>query len=658
MSNKPAQVPSKLLINLMMLGAVLPFSVGSAYATSFTISVDSTIKQTLAASETGTVNAGKSLTVSGSNVAVTITGNNTTLTNLGTLKQIGDGRAIRDNTGVTGLVITNGSLTNSSALMQAADADVIQMNKAGGKVTFNNYGTLTSLNASKGGAQAVDFSAITSTGSNTLTNYATGIIQARDADAVRPGVNGFVYNYGQIIATNTTDPSDDGVDLQANTGAAITNYSTGSITGARHGITGGAANNAVLFTTSVNNSGTITGNNGSGINLDGFNNKQTATIVNGGTITGNGISGDGDGIDVDGVVTITNTGTIRSVNSFSSGVTAQSEGITVGGGSIINSGTIEGLVASGNSNAVGRGITLAGVDTSGTPEPIYANSTITNQAGGLIKGQSDSAIVVAGAASGYTVTVNNYANATLLGGGATYAALRTGADNDTINNAGIINGSSSGKAIDLGGGNDTLNITGGSASILGSINGGTGINTLLLDLGAGNSFVHASAISNFGQVEVRSGELILNGSNLISSGGLLALSGGDLEMLNAVGANGQTFAGLNLTGNAMIDLNNATSLTFNSLGTVGDGLSLAITDYLTSSSPSYAFRFQGNYSANADFLKLIGETQINGMAASYSYDGSYTNVTLAAAPIPEADTYAFMALGMGLVGLLARRRKV
>jgi hypothetical protein len=29
-----------------------------------------------------------------------------------------------------------------------------------------------------------------------------------------------------------------------------------------------------------------------------------------------------------------------------------------------------------------------------------------------------------------------------------------------------------------------------------------------------------------------------------------------------------------------------------------------------------------------------------------------------AAPVPEADTYAFMALGMGLVGLLARRRKV
>lgn len=33
-------------------------------------------------------------------------------------------------------------------------------------------------------------------------------------------------------------------------------------------------------------------------------------------------------------------------------------------------------------------------------------------------------------------------------------------------------------------------------------------------------------------------------------------------------------------------------------------------------------------------------------------------IGVAAVPVPEADTYAFMALGMGLVGLLARRRKV
>src|SRR5262249_52629219 len=144
-----------------------------AAATSFTITSSSTTAQTLNAGETGSITTTGSLTVSGSAVAVTIAGSNATLTNSGTLKQTGTGRAIRDNVGVTNLQVTN----NAGALMQTADADVIQMNKTPASVTLNNYGTMTSLNASKGGAQAVDFNAILS-GSNTINNYSTGIMQA------------------------------------------------------------------------------------------------------------------------------------------------------------------------------------------------------------------------------------------------------------------------------------------------------------------------------------------------------------------------------------------------------------------------------------------------------------------------------------------------
>src|SRR5206468_2074405 len=116
-----------------------------------------------------------------------------TLNNLGSIVQSGTGRAIRDNTGVTGLVVTNGSATNATATMQAADGDVIQMNKPVASVTLNNYGRILSLNASAGGSQAVDFSAIAS-GANVVDNYATGLMRAMEADAVRPGVNGVVYN--------------------------------------------------------------------------------------------------------------------------------------------------------------------------------------------------------------------------------------------------------------------------------------------------------------------------------------------------------------------------------------------------------------------------------------------------------------------------------
>jgi hypothetical protein len=476
-------------------------------------------------------------------VAVAVSGNNATLTNLGTIKQTGTGRAIRDNIGVTGLTITNGGLTNSTALMQAADADVIQMNVAGGSVILNNYGTMTSLNASSGGAQAVDFNAIT-TGVNTINNFSTGVMQATEADAVRPGVNGVVNNAGTILSIATTVSSTDGVDVQQDTGVQINNTGFGLIEGGRHGITGGLSgtNANAAFITSVSNSavGIIKGDNGSGINLDGFGALQTATIINNGTITGNGVTGDGDGIDVDGLVNITNTGIIRSINAFSTTTPAQSEGITVGGGTIVNSGTIEGLVAAGNINAVGRGISLLGNDITtgpliGTREAIYGNAIVTNQSGGLIRGDSDSGIAVDGPASGHTVTINNNAGGTIQGGGVTSAAIKTGDDNDTITNSGIINGSSSGKAIDMGAGTNTLNVQGGAASIQGDVSGGAGSSsTLNLNIGTGNNFAYSGALSNFTNVQVNGGTTTLSGSSTYA--GPTTVNSGSLLASNSVGS--------------------------------------------------------------------------------------------------------------------------
>src|SRR5450830_1535292 len=190
--NQFALKPNRIVLALIFAGA-MQFNASAVLAASFNINADSTTAQTLGSGsgQTGTVAAGKSLTVGGSNVAVTISGNNAVLTNLGTISQTGTGRVIRDNTGVSGLMITNGSITNSTALMQAADADVIQMNKSPAGVTLNNYGSLISLNASAAGNQAVDFNAILS-GTNVINNYAGGLLKAYEADAVRPGVNGVV----------------------------------------------------------------------------------------------------------------------------------------------------------------------------------------------------------------------------------------------------------------------------------------------------------------------------------------------------------------------------------------------------------------------------------------------------------------------------------
>lgn len=695
-----------------LIAATFVLSARSAWAGSFTISNASTTAQTLGtgSGQTGSITASGSLTASGGAVAVTISGNSATLTNLGTISQTGTGRAIRDNTGVTGLVVTNGSATNSTALMQTADADVIQMNKSPASVTLNNYGRMISLNASAGGAQAVDFNAIVS-GSNTINNYSTGIMQAAEADAVRPGVNGVVSNAGLMKSTTSTGSSSDGVDAQSNSGIQITNDVSATIEGGRHGVTGGntatdasgnptVANGAYSMTVTNNGSGIIQGDNGSGINIDGLNGNESVTVINHGTITGNGHSlgdgnaHDGDGVDIDGLVNVTNTGTIKSINAYGgapvNGVQGIefSEGVTVGGGTIINSGLIQGSVAAGNSTAVGRGITIAGVDkllttvggaVTETAIPVqapYGAATITNQTGGRIIGDSDSAILFSSAlAGGFGNTITNQVGALIQTGSATAPAILTGADNDTITNAGTIDGASSGKAIDLGAGDDNLNITGGAASISGDVSGGAGTNKLTLALGAGQSFSYAGSISAFSTVEVQSGtttlsgastytgltkltggSLTLSGANRLAAAGALELDGGNLK-ITASGPNGQTFATLSLgpTGGtpatSTIDLGSTTSLTFNALGsfTAGDHLTVIGYDELTA--PGYALRFAGDLTGNGTFLDFLTATTIDGGAAVARFDGAYTDL----APVPEPGTVGF---GIAvLLGACGRRRR-
>jgi hypothetical protein len=536
------------------------------------------------------------------------------------IKQTGTGRAIRDNTGGLTLTVTN----SAGALLQAADADAIQMNRANSNISFDNHGSVISLNASAGGSQAIDWNAIT-TGSNTLHNFSTGFIQASEADAVRPGVNGSVINEGTIKAVTSTASSSDGVDGQTNNGLVINNAGHGLIEGGRHGITAGAADDTVNFTLSVTNqhNATIQGDDGAGINIDGFNANEVVTIQNQGTITGNGVTGDGDGVDVDGIVNLTNTGVIQSFNAFSALPGGASEGVTTGGGTITNSGTIEGDVADGNANAVGRGITLAGVDTSGTPEPIYANSVITNN--GFIKGQTDSAIVVLGAASGFTVTINNERRGTIEGGGDTVAAIQTGADNDTFNNAGAVIADTSGKAIDLGDGDDTLNITGGT--IQGDISGGSGTNTCTIDPGAKHSFTYTGAISDFDSVEIKSGVVSFFAASTYT--GTTTVSGGTLIAANSTGSatgsgpvhvTGGTLGGTGTIGGSVTVGGGSGSAALDPGAHPRDEATLAIQGALTfqiGGTYLYTFKATGNNS-EADEVIANGVTIAGGTTLSVS----------------------------------------
>ncbi|WUR14550.1 PEP-CTERM sorting domain-containing protein [[Empedobacter] haloabium] len=635
-------VPS--LSRTVIAAAVLALA-ANANAASFTIAGTSNTAQTLGpgAGQTGTIAAGGQLTVGGSTVAVTISGGNAVLGNLGTIDQTGSGRAVRDNKGTTGLVINNGA----TGLMRTADADVIQVG-GNGSVTLHNHGSLLSLNATAGGAQAVDFSSMT--GANMINNYFGAVMTAHEADAVRPGANGLLSNAGTIQSLTSAGASSDGIDGQANSGIRIVNAGSGLVSGGRHGITAEQADAGSAFTLHVTNDagGTIRGTGGSGINVDGFNGRQVVTIVNAGAIFGNGVTGDGDGVDVDGLVDITNAGTIRSLNAFSApgAGLAFSEGISAGGGRIVNTGMIEGLVNAGNGNAVGRGITLAGNDIAsgplaGTREGLYGNAMIVNQ--GLIRGQGGSAIVAVGAASGHTVTIDNRAGGRIVGGGLGSAAIQGGADGTYITNAGTIDGGAGGRAIALGGAVNMVTISGGSAVVVGDIDGGGNAGSaLVIDAGAGNAFAYGGAVSGFGSVVLRSGVMTLVGANRIDASSALVLAGGTLDLS---GAPEQTFARLSLTDSSTILLGSS-ALTFNGLSEVGEGAALAVIG------SGGTFRFLGDYAGNAMFADLMRVTTVDHMAVTYSFDGLYTNVQA----VPEPSALALLLGGFGVLGLFARRR--
>ncbi|MGN8158171.1 beta strand repeat-containing protein [Salinisphaera sp. RV14] len=535
---------SPMVAALICAAAGLALESPAVLAASFTIDPGQTLTspQTLTGGQSGTIKAGGSLVIpsSSDSIGITVSGK-TTIDNAGTIDQQGSGRAIRnDNSNLTLTVINE-----AGALLQSKDADAIQLHK-GNNVTFENYGTVNSKNISQGGAQAIDFNHITK-GSNTVDNYAGGVITAFDADGIRPGVDGVVNNEGTIKSTNPVNSMDgtDGVDAQDNSGVTVVNHpdataATSLIEGARHGITGGNTDTSTKgdFVMHVTNNagGTIQGDDGSGVNIDGFNANEKVTVVNHGLISGDGVNRDGDGVDVDGLVDINNTGTIQSLNA-AAGET--SEGVTVGGGKIVNSGTIV-----GKSNAgLSHGITLAGLDKSpdtGKPIPIqgiFADSSVTNS--GLIQGQTGAGIAVTGAANKHTVTIDNLAGGTIEGGGSE-AAIFTGGNNATVTNSGTIMADGSGKAVDLGSGDSTLGIVGGQAHVQGDISGGSGNSTLNITPGAGQQFAYAGNAAHFQQVNVGAGTTVLNGNN--TNIGRTQVRSGELIVGNHAG-NGASLAG-------------------------------------------------------------------------------------------------------------------
>ncbi|WP_175625369.1 MULTISPECIES: autotransporter domain-containing protein [Oxalobacteraceae] len=692
-----------------------------AYA-QFTVTTgtNDTVAKTLTAA-TATVQQGASLIVStpNSNAAITVNAGTSVINNYGTISQATGGRGIDANAAATNITINN----YLGGVINAVGDVAIRVGKATDSFVINNQGTISQTGVNAGGKRAikvdVDF---TTTGNQIINGSASNklaVISSTGDDALRLGSNTLLTNYGQIFSTGivntkcpdylgtTSCPSSafsaaDGVAIENGMkNVAILNY--GTITGPRHGVDGGdpiaatadanligvdrlivtsVTPNGVVFDKVVNGvttsgisilnpvvinmaGGNITGNNGSGVGLDGH-----GVVINYGTITGKyagagnvydhgglGLTtsnGDGDGVDIDGVAYVENYGRIQGLGAGgfdSGGAPNGADGIAAGGGTIINHagatiyGQSKGILiddgSDGTAIAAGRGTATA---TGAAIRIVNEGNIIGDKkvAIGLVGTFNDTVI------NGATGVITGGADATRLGENNSTvagAAVQMGAGDDVLVNYGRIEGKN-GLAIDMGSGDDTLRLLGGV--VVGSIDGGTGVNALETN---GTQNFNAGQLSNFQNITVLGGNTTFNYAlnnvnNLqVDAGGTLRINGdvnasGNLTVNGTLQApSGDTFRNVTVAGNyeqgasgvleARIGANNASdTITVTGNANLASGATIRplITGSVADGS-NYTLISAGTLNASAANLQIN-----NGSGAFYTYtlQGSGNDLQLVA----------------------------
>jgi outer membrane autotransporter protein len=539
-----------LLRPLPLVLALQAAIAGPAFAAGFTVTTGSTVNSGQSLTGAGVVQQGGTLSTSGSTVAVSVGSGASTLTNAGTIQQTGSGRTIDANSGTPVLTISN----QEGALIDAAGAVAIRLNRAAGQYIIDNQGSITQSGVSVNGERAIKADADYSSTGNQIINGAAdnrdALISSNGNDAIRLGSNFTLTNYGRIVSTGTVNTScpdyltctndysaADGVAIENGRGnVAILNH--GSIEGPRHAIDGGdplaadadsdlfglerliiasADGNGVTFTKVIDGvtttgvsianpvvinyaDGSLIGHNGSGVGLDGH-----GVVFNHGLISGR-YAGAGNVFDHEGLGQTTSNG--------------DGDGVDIDGMAYVeNHGRIEGLGA-------------GGLDSGGNPngaDGIAAGGgTIINVAGASIFGQSKGILIDDGASGSASASGRGTSSAN---GGAA-----------RIDNAGSIIGAED-AAIGLVGDYADLLINRNGGVIRGGADAtrvdqlGSTIAAAAVQMGAG-----ADVLSNAGLIEGQNGLavdlgagddqlFVLGGSQFIGSvnGG----AGNDLVLLDA-----------------------------------------------------------------------------------------------------------------------------
>ncbi|HWV62842.1 MAG TPA: autotransporter domain-containing protein [Oxalicibacterium sp.] len=706
---------------MIALQAAFPLIAHAADITTDTTITNSTAAQTLVS---GTLTVNGILEVDGDK-AVNVKAGNSAIVNNGTISSTGGKKTIDIGKAGTTFSLTNkGTIRSDNVAVRVDDDNVAYAinNQGTISVTADEVGDgknyAVKLNPDP------DTPTTGNTFVNGSANNRNATVTSNAGAAIKLGSNLLLTNYGKIFSTsavNTSCPDyleadcdalndgdgapkagdgisiDDGDEGGANGNVAIVNH--GTITGTRHGIDGGSpisttadanlldakqlvfhigANGVTFDRTDMNgnvtngvtianpviiNDGTITGNNGSGVGLDGH-----GVVFNYGTIAGNYAgagnvydhlgdgqtvdNGDGDGVDIDGVAYIENWGTIKGTGAGgrdSGGLPNGADGIAAGGGTIINHagatifGDAHGILIDDGSD--GTTAAVRGTeDAEGAKIYIVNAGTITGNKGiavGLV-GNFDDTLV-----NSATGVITGGAQATLVGANnstAAGAAVQMGDGKDTLTNYGRIEGRN-GMAIDMGDGDDTLNLYGGT--VIGTIDGGAGNNLLQTN---GTQVFSGSQLSNFQNITVQGGSTTFNtalnvGGNVqIDAGGSLQVKGNiDAADLKVDGTlqttTGNTFRTTTLSGNytqgasgvleTHIGASDSDKIVAGGTATLDNGATIRplITGSVTDGSSYTLISASGGLAADVANLKVAGG---NGIFYSYTLETDADTLKLVA----------------------------
>jgi fibronectin-binding autotransporter adhesin len=441
-------------------------------------------------------------TILSSNVGVFANGTPITVDNLGTIA--GTSEAIRLNAG--------GSVTNAAG--GVLNGAVLGLG-TGASSTLDNSGTILKLVG------------IYSTGTNSLTNEAGGLISAAGA-AVR-FQNGTFENFGTIVATGSYG---DAVRLGA--GASFTNEAGGVINAGRTGVYLGGAQ------ATIENAGTIIGSQA--VYLRGT--VTNRLVVDGGAVFQGDVKARYTGGNVLELSAKTGPGTISGIGS-----SFQNFGVvTIDSGASWDIGTISGFYLTVlNAGTVGA--------HSATGISLNAGGTIVNSAAGTIEGSSygvqfgslqygtvDNSGVIAGT-TGIAVALAGGGRVTneLAGtiAGVTYGVKAVGRTS-TVDNSGTIKATgTAGAGVHLGQGGTVTNEAG--AEILG---GQTGVRLVM----AGKVANYGAIVGGGTGINLESGGLVTNATGGHITGGTAGIdaTGGGATIVNAGLVNGSTGIGVDL----------------------------------------------------------------------------------------------------------------